>query len=170
MQVPIYLWNSWLGSLAVLLIDLCDIMAWRCTSSKFTVLKFFILKIQNKATLMLKLDKYPFQSPFDAYIQVQTYSYLPHSIQMLMPLKYVLVDSFLWVIHVHDHHLKSSICGCIKALHSLEMKRKEHMNGIHSGSVKKWRWERGKMRMLDSIPPRTCISIHTCTWSEWWTP
>ena len=117
--------NTCLGSLAVLLIDFCDMMTWGCTSFKFKVLEVFISKTQNKATLVLSLP-YTYSRAFTSF----TYKFKPIAVFPILSSckRYASEVSYdcssLWVVHVHSHHTKV-LYVLHKALHPPEIIRKE---------------------------------------------
>ena len=126
--------NTCLGSLAVLLIDLCEMMTWGCTSSKFKVLEVFISKTQNKATLVLSLP-YTYSRAFTSF----TYKFKPIAIFLILSsCKRHASEQLRLFIAVGRTRTRSSrqspLCDCIKLSIPLKEKEKKHMNDFHASS------------------------------------
>ena len=118
-------WNTCLGSLAVLLIDPCDMMTWGCASSNSKSWKFLFQKHKNKATLVLSLP-YTYSRVFTSF----TYKLKPIAVFLIMSSCKRHASDQLWLFiavgrtRTWSSH-QSPLCDCIKLSIPLKERKKE---------------------------------------------
>jgi len=108
----------------------CHLAYWSLRYNDMKVYQFLIrslgcLYFENtkQGNSCAQLAMYPFQSLHNIYIQVQTCSYLSRS--NVDASRGSFGCSSPWIIHVHEHHSKSHLCGCMKLFIPLKQKEKE---------------------------------------------